>query len=604
MGHDRLVARSPLKSAYLDHPLKAIRIPVAKERVQRRLAAILAADVVGYSRLMEQDEAGTLAVLKDRRKSVLEPLVAEHQGRIVKVMGDGVLVEFASAVNAVSCAIDLQKGMVAAGNAIPEERQVALRIGINLGDVIVEGDDLYGDGVNLAARLQELAEPGGICVSAKVREEVGRKIDIGFADFGEQQLKNITAPVRVYRLRPPLSSPAVTSQPLPLPDKPSIAVLPFTNMSSDPEQEFFADGISEDLITALSKVPGLFVIARHSTFAYKGKSIDVRQVGRELGVGHVIEGSVRRAAKRVRVTVQLVDAASGAHVWADRFDRELEDIFAVQDEVVGKIVNALSVALPASHLPFKRRAPKIEAYDLFVRGRVLTVQTIEATKLARPLLERAIELDPEFAEAHAWLAMNLTFQWIDGQQIDERERIIAAAQAERAVSLDPSNADGHFALGYAFIYKGNLSAGREQFELALKTNPNHADAWLYLADLEVFDGHPVDAVRAVERAFQLDPFPNPTFYWLMGFALYAARRYEEAVRTLEHESCRGTGSQRIRAAALAQLTRLDEARDVARVFMDAYPNFTVSTWAKTQPFRNPRDLQHFIDGYIKAGFPE
>jgi adenylate cyclase len=373
-------------------------------------------------------------------------------------------------------------------------------------------------------------------------------------------------------------------------------------MSSDPEQAYFADGLTEDLITAVSKVPGLFVIARHSTFAYKGKPIDVRQAARELGVNHIIEGSVRRVGKRVRVTVQLIEAQGGRHLWGERFDRDLEDIFAVQDEVVANIVSSFPMALATFETKRTRHVPNMEAYELFVRGRALSLETAEKIVLAYPLLERAIELDPAFADAHAWFAMNLVFQFINGGPGVGTENILAAAK--RAVSIDQENVDGRVALGYALTYSGDLLAGRQQFELALSTNPNHADAWLYLADLEIFDGHPQAAVEAVERALRLDPYPHATSYWMWGFVLYAARRYEEAVNKLEHPSCRGTGAQRIRAAALAQLGQLSEAHDVGREFMTNYPNFTTRAWAKIQPFRHSRDLDHFVEGYIKGGLPE
>ena len=314
-----------------------------EERAQRRLAAILAADVVGYSRLMERDEAGTLAALKTRRRDVLQPAIASHRGRIVKVMGDGVLVEFASAVDAVECAVALQEAMDVANAGLPEDTRIILRIGINLGDVIVEGQDLYGDGVNIAARLESLSEPGGLCISASVFEHVNGKLPHSFVSLGPQTLKNIDRPIQIYRLAGKDGpGPAVPAVELPLPDKPSIVVLPFVNMSADAEQSYFVDGLTEDLITDLSKVPELFVIARNSSFAYKGRSVDVRQIARELGVKYVLEGSARRAADRVRINAQLIDARAGGHIWADRFDRDLADIFAAQDEVIGKIVEALA----------------------------------------------------------------------------------------------------------------------------------------------------------------------------------------------------------------------------------------------------------------------
>ncbi len=565
----------------------------------RRLTVIAVADVVGYSRLMEADEVGTLAALKQRRVEILDPTVRAHGGRIVKLMGDGVLLEFASAVNAVKAALELQTKFTEANQAVPEPRHIILRIGINLGDVIGEGSDIYGDGVNIAARLEALAEPGGIVVSATMHDHVIGKLALAFDDLGERTLKNIQKPVRIYRVMPKTEIVEGSG-----PGRASIAVLPFTNMSSDAEQEFFADGLSEDLITDLSKVSGLFVIARHSTFAYKGKSIDIRQAARELGVNYIVEGSVRRSASRVRITVQLIDARDGNHIWADRFDRDLAEFFALQDEVVGKIVGALADALPSARPPPKRRAPNLEAYDLFIRGRLLSMQSPENNSLARPLLERACELDPGFAEAHAWLAMNLHFGWMYCYQEDSREKILVLAQ--RAVALDPANADAHVGLGYVLIFNGasDLDGGREQFEIALKLNRNHADAWLFLADLEVLEGHPEEAVRAGRTALKLNPFPPDYFYWLFCWALYAARRYDEVVRLLGSHNQRGVNSQRLLAGALAQLGRLGEAREIARQFMIAVPQFTISSWIKTLPARDPRDLQHFVEGYRLAGLPE
>ncbi|TCU20332.1 adenylate/guanylate cyclase domain-containing protein [Rhizobium sullae] len=379
------------------------------EHIQRRLAAVMAADVVGYSRLMETDEAGTLAALKSRRKQVLQPLVARHHGRVFKVTGDGVMVEFASAVNALQCAIDVQHAMAAANAALPEKLRIVLRIGVNLGDVMVEGSDLYGDGVNIAARLETTAEPGGILISGTIYDHVRNKIEVGFEDLGAQAVKNIALPVRIYRVSG--TPPVVISTFKTIADKPSIAVLPFTNMSSDPEQEYFADGLAEDLITDLSKVPGLLVIARNSTFAYKGRSVDVRSVARDLRVRYVLEGSVRREKARVRINAQLIDATDSSHLWADRFDRDLADVFLLQDEVVHTIVSALSGVLPGAVIFSTRRTASLEAYDLFVRGRVLVIQSPESNRAAPPLLERAIELDPGFADAHAWLSMSHHFAW-------------------------------------------------------------------------------------------------------------------------------------------------------------------------------------------------
>jgi TolB-like protein len=388
--------------------------------------------------------------------------------------------------------------------------------------------------------------------------------------------------------------------------KPSIAVLPFINISSDLEQEYFADGLAEDLITDLSKISGLLVIARHSSFAYKGKPLDIRRIASELGVRYVIEGSVRRAAARVRINTQLIDATANVHVWADRFDCDLADIFEMQDEVVRRIISALADALPSARPPPKRRAPNIEAYDQFVRGRALSMQSPEDNISALPLLERAVELDPGFAEAHAWLAMNLLFGWMYCYREDSRERVLALAK--QAVALDPDNADAHVVLGYVLIFNGagDLVGGRKQFEMALELNQNHADAWMFLADLEVLEGRPEQAVRDGQSAFRLNPHPPSYYYWLFGWILYAAHRYEEVIETLGQGDVRwvGIGSQRLLAAALAQLGRLDEAHAMARLFLTALPQFTVSSWAKTMPFRDSRDRQHFIEGYLKAGLPE
>ena len=549
---------------------------------------------------MSHDETGTLKALNERRKSILGPVVEAHGGRIVKLMGDGVLVEFASAIRAVEAALDLQGKFAASNEGRPEDRWIQLRIGINLGDVIGEGSDIFGDGVNIAARLEALAEPGGLCISGKVFEEVSGKINTRFEDIGAQLLKNIATPVPAYR-------DARSSTELVLPqrsDRTSIAVLPFTNMSSDAEQEYFADGISEDLITDLSKIAGLLVIARNSTFAYKGKAIDIRKVAKELGVVYVVEGSVRRAVSRVRITVQLIDASDGSHVWADRFDRNLEDVFAVQDEVVSKIVHALSDVLPSARPPAKRRAPKIEAYDLFVKARAQSLHIAEANRQARPLLEEACRIDPGFAEAHAWLAMNLHYGWMYCYEEDSRDSALALAQ--RAVSLDPANADAHVILGYLRIFgvTPDLEGGREQFTIALNINPNHADAWMFLADLETLEGRTEDALRAGHTAFRLNPHPPSYYYWLFSWALFAAKRYEEVIDMARRDEARALGSQRMLAGALAQLGRIDEARATAQKFMRDTPNFTISRWAKTLPVRDPHQLDHFVEGYLKAGLPE
>jgi TolB-like protein len=374
-------------------------------------------------------------------------------------------------------------------------------------------------------------------------------------------------------------------------------------MSSDPEQVFFAHGLAEDLITDLSKVPGLLVIARNSSFAYQGRSVDIRSIARELGVRYVVEGSVRRAAMHVRINAQLIDALNGTHLWADRFDRDLADIFVVQDEVVGRIVKALAGVLPSMAAPPKRRVTSLEAYDLFVRGRSLAVQSWRVSA-ARPLLKKAIQLDPDFAEAHAWLAMAHHYGWIYYGEPVEEHRAQARLSAQQAVSLDPDNADAHFILGYLRAYGGELAEGVAECELGLRINPNHAEGWRLLADLRVFEGRAAEAVDCARNGFRLNPYPPGNYYWMLGWTQYAAGRYQEAVDTLRHEAADGPGVRRSLAGALAQLGRMSEAQEEAREFLLEFPNFSSRQWGSTQPFRNDADRQHFIDGYLKAGLPE
>jgi adenylate cyclase len=453
-----------------------------------------------------------------------------------------------------------------------------------------------------------MAEAGGILISHTVHEHVDRKLSIRFDDQGERTLKNIARPIRVYRadwgaLPAGRTQRAALTQPG-LPDRASIAVLPFINLSSDSEQEFFADGLTEDLITDLSKVPGLLVIARNSSFAYKGRSVDVRSIAKELGVRYVIEGSIRRASARVRINAQLIDAANGSHIWADRFDRDLADIFLMQDEVVGKIVSALAEALPSARALPKRRETNIEAYDLFVRGRSLAMLSLEDTRAARPLFAKAIELDPGFAEAHAWLAMSYHFGFTYCGESVEEHRMLAQSAAGLAVSLDPENADARVVLGLLRAYEGELSEGVAEVEMGLRINPNHAEGWLLLSDLRVCEGRAAEGIECAHNSFRLNPYPAGSYYWHLGWIQYAAGRYQDAVETMRHKSARGPGLQRTLAAALAQLGRMTEAREEARGFLLEFPHFSARQWGMTQPFRKDADRQHFIDGYVKAGLPE
>lgn len=574
---------------------------MSEELVQRRLAAILAADVVGYSRLMAEDEVGTLATLRMLRRDVLNPLISRFAGRIVKVMGDGVLVEFASAVNAVQCASDLQKRIDEMNKDRPAKSQILLRIGINVGDVIVEGTDLYGDGVNIASRLEGLAGPGEILVSGNVYDQVKRKLAPGFDELGPQTVKNIAEPIHVYRLRQAADSRTSEPVQLQLPAKPSIAILPFTNMGGAPEEEMFADGLTEDLITDLSRAANLFVIARHSSFVYKGKAVDVRQIARELGVRYVLEGSARRASGRVRINAQLIDALNGDHLWADRFDRSLEDIFKVQDEVTAKIVEALVGRLT---VPAPRNRPhNLEAYDLCVSGRSLIAHSPTSAREARVLLKRALELDPNYAEAHRWMAFNLWSTWTHWFEPEDQARRRSLEHGEKAVSLDPDDAGNRWVLGCLLAYERRWTEADAEFMAALNLDPSHADAWVMLAELSTYKGEPSVAIEHVQKALRLSPHPYGWYYWELGLAQYAAHQYGAAVETLRKEATYRTGSRRILAASLAQLGRIDEARREAELFMASNPHFTIGKWIATQPFRDEAIRALFIEGYGKAGLP-
>jgi TolB-like protein/class 3 adenylate cyclase len=579
---------------------------MTEPRVQRRLAAILAADVVGYSRLMERDEAGTLASLKTRRKDVLAPLVAGHRGRVVKLMGDSVLVEFPSAVDAVQCALELQKGFAKANEDVPEAQWIVLRIGINLGDIIVEGQDIYGDGVNVAARLEGLAEPGGIYVSGTVHDHVASKMGLTFDDLGERTLKNIEKPVRLYRAGTGTAKEYAVCPAPALPDKPSIAVLPFVNMSGDPEQEFFTDGLTEDIITDISNVPDFFVIARNSTFAYKGKPTDVRQIARDLGVKYILEGSARRVAQSLRVNVQLIDAAGGgAHIFAERFDREIVEIFTVQDEITRRVLEAITGRLVSGRIVERRRPTNIEAYDLCVSSRSLSTQSKSGNMEGRALLERAIALEPDYCEAHWRLAENLTASWVVWSEPQEPNRRNALTHADRAVSLDPKDASAHAILGTVLSYERRWGEAEVHFDTAIRLNPNDAETLARFSDFKFLIGKAHEAIECATRALRLNPHPPGYYYWFLGQAQVAAGKYEEAVSTLKREETYRTTSRRDLCVALVKLGRISEAREEAKLFMLSSPDWRITTTFEGEAvFKNPDDKQFWVDAYRVAGLPE
>jgi adenylate cyclase len=582
---------------------------LASERVGRRLTAILAADVAGYSSLMGADEEGTLAQLKAHRQALVDPKIAEHHGRIVKTTGDGMLVEFASVVDAVRCAVEVQSEMVARNSEVADGKRIEFRMGINVGDIIIDGGDIFGDGVNVAARLEGLAAPGGICVSGRVVEDVRGKLAIDFEDAGEQQLKNIARLVRVYRVRPSMTSQKSASL---LPDKPSIAVLPFQNMSSDAEQEYFADGMVEDIITALSRTRWLFVIARNSSFTFKGRAVDVRQVGRELGVRYVLEGSVRKAANRVRITGQLIDASNGAHLWADRFDGALEDIFDLQDQVTASVVSAIAPKLEQAEIDRAKRKPtaNLDAYDYFLRAMAsFHTATAEGLSEALRLCYRAIELDPDFASPYAMAARCIGWRKSWGLLPTAEDITEVARLVRQAAQLGAYDAFALSSGGYAISYVvGDLDGGAELIDRALALNPNLADAWRLSGWVNVWRGAPDMAIKHFMQAMRMNPIGL-----LIGitsgiaFAHFFAARFDEASSWAERglrEQPDSHQSLRIAAASHALAGRIEAAQKAMARLRQIDPVLRVSNLKELTPLRRPEDIARYKDGLRKAGLPE
>jgi adenylate cyclase len=500
--------------------------------VERRLSAILAADVVGYSRLMGSNEVGTLTTLKQHRAELIDPTIAEHQGRIVKLTGDGMLIEFSSVVSAVECACQVQREMRERNISTPEDRRIEFRMGINLGDVIVDDDDIFGDGVNVASRLEGIARPGGLAVSSSVRENVGNKLDLIFEDMGDQELKNIEFPVRAYNvvIAEGSAKSAGADTDVAESDRPSIAVLPFNNMSGDPEQEYFSDGITEDIITDLSKVSGLFVIGRNTSFTYKGKSVQLQEVAAELGVKFILEGSVRKAGQRVRVTGQLIDGTSGGHLWADRFDRDLTDIFAIQDEITQTIVDQLKIKLLPKEKKAIAQAPttNVEAYTYYLKGRQFFYNSTRVLlRLARQMFAKAAEIDPLYARAYAGMAIcDARLENWYREDIDS-DGILAAAS--KAISLDPTLPEAHVARGVALGNRGDVAEAIQSFERALALDSNNFDAQLAFARFMVTRGDLERSVPLFQRAVEIDPddWQSPL---LLDSVLVALGRTQEAER--------------------------------------------------------------------------
>jgi adenylate cyclase len=584
-------------------------------RVERRLAAILAADVAGYSRLMGADEVGTLRALKAHRRELIDPKIEEHHGRIVKTTGDGMLVEFASVVDAVQCAVEVNRGMAIRNADVPQDKRVEFRVGINVGDIIIDEQDIHGDGVNIAARLEGLADPGGICLSQASADQVRDKLDITFDDMGERELKNIARPIRIFRVSAPsIGQPTkFTKAALALPDKPSIAVLPFQNMSGDPEQEYFADGMVEEIITALSRVRSFFVIARNSSFTYKGKTIDVRQVGRELGVRYVLEGSVRKAAGTVRITAQLIDATTGNHIWSNRHTGGIDDIFDLQDSITASVVGAIqpSILLAEIERTKRKRPESLDAYDHVMRA-LPHVWALDPASNVTALchLNEAIEIEPDYPLAlslAAWChARQIAYNWTPTHAEAKAEGLRLAKLAGDVNNDDPLVLT---MLCAAHSIIGDLDIASVLIEKALALDPNSAIAWQRSAFLKLFLFQPEIAIEHFERAMKLSPFDPMNFNCLIGIgqAHWVAQRYERAVSWIRKgmiERPDLVWPLRMIAACLGQLGRISEAREVVRQLLLAHPELTISKVMAITAFRDPDFCLRYAEGLRKAGLPE
>jgi adenylate cyclase len=583
-------------------------IEMAEERMERRLSAILAADIAGYSALMGADEARTVRDLKGHQAVVL-PMVGEFAGRIIDTAGDGILAEFASVLNAVNCALAIQTRMAERNATIEPERRMQFRVGINIGDVVYDNIRIYGDGINVAARLEGIAEPGGICISSKVYDEINGRIELACEDIGEQQLKNIARPVRAYHVR--LNGIASTAAPAPaLPEKPSIAVLPFQNMSGDPEQEYFADGITEDLITDLSKISGLFVIARNSTFIYKSKAVDVKRVGRELGVRHVLEGSVRKAGNRVRITAQLIDSGSSGHVWAERFDRDLTDIFATQDEVVEKIVGALAVTLTRGEEQRLRRrgTGNVAAYETWLRARELIMRgTRDFVVQARAMHQRAIEIDPGFAAPHVGLAMASVMDYINDWTPDPAQALdVAERWARRALELDQQDPASHMALGHVLLWRRDLDGALAEFRRMIALDPNFAQGHTAIGMALMYAGRPCEALEPIATAMRLDPHYGAFVLHILAQANFSLEKYDAAAALLRERIARNPdtdSSRMLLASCYGHLGRLDEARATWAEMLKVNPDFSLTQRARVLPYKEASDFARIVEGLAKAGLP-
>jgi len=603
-----MAARNTRGVNYLDNDARRMTEGcLASERIERRLTAILAADVAGYSRLVEADEEGTLSQWKALWGTVIEPKIKEHRGRIARVIGDGMLAEFASVIDAVRCAVEVQRSVAERNANAPQDKRIEFRVGINFGELIIEHGDFWGDGVNIAARLEALAHPGGICVSGRVQEDTQGKLEIAFEFMGEQNLKNIVRPVRVYRVR--FDGVTESTPALPLPSKPSIAVLPFQNMSGDPSQDYFADGVVEEITTALSRIRWLFVIARNSSFTYKGRMVDVKQVGRELGVRYALEGSVRKAANRVRVTAQLIDAVTGHHVWAERYDRELAAIFALQDEITERVVAAVEPQLYAAEgIRAKRKPPEsLDAWECVVRAlSCVNSRSQNDYAMARELLERAIELDPAYAQAYALFAYVMGLEVLYGWKPREIALARALEAAQKAVVLDSDDAWAHFALGFVYGMTRRAEEAVVEHEKALALNPNFALAYTYQGSALAYLGRGEEALLKIDASERLSP--RGLFQGVNNVcraaAHFSAEQHRDAVSSARKSILDSPGivtGYRMLVVNCALIGEIDEARAALGIVKRLQPDISLRWIAESVLFTRERDRQNYIEGFRLAG---
>jgi adenylate cyclase len=590
----------------------------ASQSIERKLAAILCADVKGFSRLMGEDEEATLRMLTAHRRA-FDSSIRQHRSRVVGSAGDSILAEFASVVDAVLCAVGVQTALKNENAHLPTHRRMEFRIGVNLGDVMVDGEQIYGDGVNIAARLEALAEAGGICISGAVYEQIKNKLTLHYEDLGEQVLKNIAEPVRVWQilsgseheagadLKPaPTATPFQNDSSLPLPDKPSIVILPFVNLSSDPEQEYFSDGITEDLTSSLCQLSGLFVIARNSAFTYKGKAVKVQEVGKELGVRYVLEGSVQKAGKRVRITAQLIDATTSYHLWSERYDREMQDIFALQDEIVQKIVTTLKLQLTLweQGVLVRKYTDNLEAYDYLLRGlEYFNRFTKEANAQARQMFERAITLDPQYAQAYASAGLTYLYDWFVQWSPDSQNLDRALALAQKAITQNDSLPQAHLLLGVIYLYQKQHDQALAETERAIALDPNDATSYRTLWEILVSMGQPERGLMMIEKAIRLNPH---VVYYVnaLGWAYYWLGRHEEAVMAFKRAIPRSPNIPVAHiglAATYGALGREAEARAEAAEVLRMSPQFSLAVWQQRLPFKDQAVSDRHITDLRKAG---